>query len=258
MAYTPYSGATGLCLDAGTVASQVASIASKGFTTLRLYSTDCEGLSMIVPAARAAGLKLLVGIYISGSGISGAQSQVSDITSAFNGDYSDVEMVIVGNEPLFNGFTDAGSLAGFISSVKSTLAAAGYTGPVTTTDVVTAIQENASTLCPVIDVVAANIHPFFSTTTSADQAGNFVSSQLELLEQACPGKTAYNLETGWPHQGDANGAAVPGVSEQQTAVAAIVASAGDKSVVFSFADDLWKSAGDLDVEQYWGCAELFG
>ena len=69
---------------------------------------------------------------------------------------------------------------------------------------------------------------------------------------------AYNLETGWPHTGSANGVAVPGQAEQQEAIMAIKDAAGGKSVFFSFVDDLWKHEGEFGVEQSWGCSQLFG
>jgi exo-beta-1,3-glucanase (GH17 family) len=47
------------------------------------------------------------------------------------------------------------------------------------------------------------------------------------------------------------------VSEQATAVKAIAKAVGSKSIFFSYSDDLWKSPGDFDVEQHWGCASVF-
>jgi len=80
---------------------------------------------------------------------------------------------------------------------------------------------------------------------------------MQLAGECCPGLDVYNLETGWPHAGDANGVAVPGSAAQKTAIAGITAAAGGKSVLLSYADDLWKAPGDLDIEQFWGCADLF-
>ena len=74
----------------------------------------------------------------------------------------------------------------------------------------------------------------------------------------CPGKSeAFNLETGWPHQGSVNGMAVPGKEEQQKAIESIREKAGGKSTFFSFVDDLWKAEGEFGVERSWGCSHLF-
>lgn len=258
MTYSPYTSSGG-CKDAGSVASDIAIIASKGFSTVRLYSTDCGGLANVASAASQHGISLIIGIYIDKGGIQAAAPQVKDITEHFGGNYGMVEMVVVGNEAIFNHFATAGDLAAFISQVKSTLKAAGYNGPITTTEPMSTLAGVTSIICPVIDVVAANIHPFFNSDIAASQAGQFVAKSLQDLAGYCPGKPeVFNLETGWPSQGQVNGQAVPGSSQQAQALKSIVAAAGSKSAVFSFVDDLWKGEGEFGVERSWGCSHLFG
>ncbi|KAI7209814.1 hypothetical protein KC333_g8552 [Hortaea werneckii] len=258
MTYTPYA-ADGSCKDSSTISADVASIASKGFTTVRLYATDCNGPVNIGNACAENGLKMILGIYVDGSGIgANTDEQVSDLIDWGMGQWEMVEMVVFGNEAVFNGYCSASQLASGLEDARSRFSAAGYTGPVTTTEPLGTIQENAQTICPAVDVIAANIHPFFNTAIFASKAGEFVSSQLEDLADACNGeKEAYNLETGWPSSGLANGLAIPGFSDQKTAIESIMGAAGSKSVLFSFENDDWKAPGDLDVEQYWGCANLF-
>jgi len=167
-------------------------------------------------------------------------------------------MIVIGNEAVFNHYASMSELASFISSAKSTFQSAGFTGHVTTTEPMNIIQEEGSILCAIVDVLSANIHPFFNPETTASEAGQFVANQLKDLEKVCPGLSTYNLETGWPHSGNANGAAVPGSSQQEEAIKSIQESAGGKSVFFSFIDDMWKEPGALGVEQSWGCSQLFG
>lgn len=168
-------------------------------------------------------------------------------------------MIVVGNEAVFNNFCTAEGLAAFVIEAKSAFRTAGFTGPVTTTETIEVLSEHKSTLCPVCDVAAANIHPFFNGDVAAEQAGEFVAAQLERLEQTCPGKEAYyNLETGWPSKGSPNGAAVPGSWEQKAAIEGIKGAAGGKSAFFSFVDDLWKEEGEWGVERSFGCGQLFG
>lgn len=258
MTYTPYTSG-GDCKSASDVSSDIAQIKAKGFSTVRLYATDCSGVQNVGSACKEHGVKMIMGIYIDSTGLSAAQEQVGQLTSWGQSNGWDlVEMVVAGNEAVFNGYCTASELAGFISSVKSSFKAAGFTGPCTTTEPLNIIQENADTICGAVDVIAANIHPFFNGGVSASGAGDFVKSQMSLLSDACGGsKDAYNLETGWPSAGDANGAAIPGTSEQKEAIDSILASAGGKSAIFSYEDDTWKAPGDLGVEQYWGCASLF-
>nr|POF24546.1 putative beta-glucosidase btge [Quercus suber] len=258
MTYTPYAN-DGSCKSAGQVSSDIGSIAAKGFTTVRIYATDCSGPENVGAAIKAHGMKLIIGIYIDGEGIGAKTSeQVSELTQWGSSNWDIVEMVVVGNEAIFNGYCSASELASFISEVKSEFSSAGYSGPVTTTEPLGTIQANKATICPAVDVIAANIHPFFNTAILASGAGPFVASSLSDLADACNGeKEAYNLETGWPSSGKANGKAVPGMDFQKTAIESIMQHAGSKSAIFSFQNDEWKAPGDLDVEQFWGCADLF-
>ncbi|KAJ5751504.1 CAZyme family GH17 [Penicillium nucicola] len=109
----------------------------------------------------------------------------------------------------------------------------------------------------IADLVGANIHPFFNADVAAANAGQFVSSQISRLEEICGNLKVVNLETGWPNAGDQNGAVVPGIMEQNTAVNATAEAAGSKSVFFSWINDPWKSPGNFDAEQHWGCADVF-
>ena len=156
-------------------------------------------------------------------------------------------MIVVGNEALFNEYCTPAALLDFITQAKSAFAAAGYSGPITTTEPISVLQAHAADLCPVLDVVAANIHPFFNSGVTADTAGDFVAMELQNLKAICPGLASYNLETGWPSAGSPNGAAVPGIKEQQAAIRSIVKAAASNSVFFSFADDVWKEGGEFGV-----------
>ena len=256
--YSPYTSDGG-CKPSSDVAGDIAMIAKKGFSSIRLYSTDCSGLSSVATAALSHNLNIILGVYISDTGIAAARPQIGEIVNwaSKNGHFKGVEMIVIGNEAVFNKFCSAAELASFVAEAKAAFSAAGYTGPVTTTETVEVLKQNKATLCPVCDVAAANIHPFFNGKVTADQAGDFVASQLELLATICPGKETYNLETGWPTKGSPNGAAIPGAWEQSVAVEGIKKAAGGKSAFFSFVDDLWKEEGEWGVERSWGCSQLF-
>lgn len=257
MTYTPYAQ-DGSCKSAEAVKKDIKAIKSKGFTTVRIYATDCSGPQNVGAACEAEGLKMILGVYIDEQGIcDSTHEQISTLTSWGKDKWSMVEMVVAGNEAVFNGFTTASALADLITDMRSSFKAAGYKGPITTTDTVATIVDNADIFCPVIDVVAANIHPFFNGGFAASGSGDFVASELESLSKACSGLEPYNLETGWPSSGDANGEAIPGVAQQKAAIDSIVTKVGSKSAIFSFEDDTWKAPGDLGVEQYWGCSSLF-
>jgi exo-beta-1,3-glucanase (GH17 family) len=252
--YSPYS-ADGGCKGAGAVSADISAIKSAGFTTVRLYSTDCSGLENVGNACKEYNLKLVLGVFIDAKGIDAARPQVTDIISW--GQWQMVELIVIGNEALFNKVCDAGALAGFIADSKAKFQSAGYSGPCTTTETLNVWQEQGSALCGVIDILGANIHPFFNAEVSPDQAGSFTAGQVEILKEICPGKEVYNLESGWPHAGEANGKATPGDDSQRTAIMSIMENVGAKTIFFSFEDDMWKKPGQFGVEQSWGCNKIF-
>ncbi|EEP77853.1 hypothetical protein UREG_02702 [Uncinocarpus reesii 1704] len=253
MTYSPYNN-DGQCKGASDVKKDIQTIKEKGFKTVRVYSSDCDGLQNVGNACKEFGLRMIIGIFISNTGIQGAQKQVTDIVQW--GQWGMVDLVVVGNEAIFQGHADAGSLASFIASCKATFKKAGYNGPVTTTEPLNIWQANAGQLCGVIDVLGANIHPFFNAGVAPSEAGKFAKGQMDILEKLC-NKKVVNLETGWPNGGGNNGKAVSGASEQVTAIKSIVKEIGSNSVFFSFTNDLWKEPGPLGVEQNWGCINVF-
>ncbi|RDW74027.1 hypothetical protein BP5796_07469 [Coleophoma crateriformis] len=252
--YTPYTS-TGSCKTQAEVLVDVALIALRGFSALRVYSTDCSALEFIGNACEISGVKMILGVYISSTGTSAAQEQVSAIVAWAKWDL--VELISVGNEAVFNGYITASALAGFISSSAASFKGAGYTGPVTTTEPLNIWQASTAELCSVVDVVGCNIHPFFNAAVSASEAGSFVSSQLSIVDGLCSGKSGITLETGWPTAGSCNGAACPGTSEQSAALSAIRSLVGGKSCILSFANDLWKTPGEFGCEQSWGAIDFF-
>ncbi|KAH8151335.1 uncharacterized protein LAJ45_04537 [Morchella importuna] len=253
--YSPYANGGG-CKTAEEVETDVASIASKGFQNIRIYSTDCSGLENVGGSAEKHGLGLILGIFLkAGCGSTGAD-QIKDIIAW--GKWDMIVLVVIGNEAVFNGYCSASELAGYMTSVGSELKNAGYSGPVTTTEPLNILQSyGASDLCAAMDVIGVNIHPFFNAGTAASDAGTFLSSQVALTEAVCSGKKAWVLECGWPSSGEANGLAVPGVAQQATAVAAMVAALPGRVAYFTFTDDYWKAPGAYNVEQHFGLAQLF-
>ncbi|KKK23716.1 hypothetical protein P175DRAFT_0513064 [Aspergillus ochraceoroseus IBT 24754] len=261
MTFTPYLD-SGDWMPKDDIATRIANIKSKGFTHVRVYATDCHTLDYVTDAVKANGLKIILGVFISGPGIdSGAENDVAKIVSWAQWDL--VSHIVVGNEAINSGKCSASVLAGFISESKAKFQAAGYTGLVTTAEPIDVwlIDENASSLCSVVDIVGANLHPFFNNAFTAAQAGELVSNQITDLKKVCSDKDVVNLETGWPNAGDANGLAVPGQTEQTTAIKSLVDTVGSLSVFFSYSDDPWKkkiSPNDKwNVETHWGCIDQF-
>jgi len=272
MTYTPYNNDL-TCKSAPLITADIASIARKGFPTFRLPATDCSALPHIAAAAATHNLTLILGIHIDDSDSSSSDAdalthadlQLAEIiawaTSPSNttpNPWSLITLITLGNEAIFNAYTTPSTLATHLHTTRAHLRTANYTGPLTTTEPISILTTYAPTLCPALDILASNIHPFFNADISAETAGAYVAEQLDVLEGVCPGLQGINLEVGWPRGGRRNGVAVPGVWEQGVAVGGILGGSGGRSVVLGFGDDGWKDEGEFGVERSWGCGDLFG
>lgn len=258
MTYTPYT-TEGMCKSKSEIDADLATIAESGFKAIRVYSTDCNTLEYVGGACRTNGVKMILGIFINGAGCTNSPVSVDEQIQAIAAwaDWELVDAIVVGNEAIFGGFCSPAQIAGLISTCRSTFS--GFTGPFTTAETLNIWQRSdvSAALCDAVDMTGANIHPYFNAEVSPESAGDFVEGQLALIDAICPGKTGINLECGWPSAGLTNGAAIPGKSEQATAISGIRSKVGSRTVFFSFHNDGWKEPGACGCEQSWGCGDLF-
>ena len=257
--YTPYSSGGG-CKAASDVLSDLKEIQSKGFNTIRVYSTDCDTLPNVGAACEEIGLKMIIGVFIGEVGCDNASPDVASQISAIKAwaKWDLVELVVVGNEAGFQKFCTPSELSGLITEVKEIIKTDGYTVPVTTTDTVATWEDSefSTALCAVVDVVACNAHAYFNAETTPSNAGKFVAGQLDIVKNIC-GKDGYVLETGWPSSCVANGVATCSEDDQATAISSLKAELGGSVVFFSYSNDDWKDNGSCECEQHWGCGQLF-
>lgn len=256
--YTPYTS-SGNCKTAQEVLADITAIKQSGVSRVRVYSTDCDTLPNVGAACEAVGVRMIVGVFIGEVGCDNSSPDVADQISALTSwaQWQIVDLMVVGNEALFNGYCTVSELQELIVHVKSAIGGSGYTGPITTTDVVSAWTGNdVSSICEVIDFPCTNAHAYFNSATTPEQAGAFVASQLEMVEQVCGGAAGFVMESGWPSAGEAQGVAVAGASEQKIALTSIAQTIGSRVVFFSYSNDEWKQPGSCGCEQYWGCADI--
>ena len=246
LSYSPYDN-NGDCKTADQISQDLQAFSGYGY--LRIYGTDCDQTALVLPAAKARNMKIMAGVY----DITDVASEIALIVSAASGDWSAIDTVSVGNEVINSGTGTVAEVVSAVNQAKSLLSAAGYTGNVVTVDTFNAIIANPE-LCQVSDFAAANCHAFFDSSITADQAGSYVKEQAQQVQNACNGKLTIITESGWPSNGQTNGAAVPSEANQQAAISSLRSSFSDNLVLFSAFNDYWKQnfAGSFDAEQYWG------
>ncbi|KAH8177645.1 putative beta-glucosidase btgE [Sarocladium implicatum] len=256
--YTPYNPTNGDCMSAGAVEKDIIAIKKAGFTTVRIYSTDCNTLDTVGPACKKHGLKMIVGVFVKGS-CSYSSPDVKEQVDAISkwAEWDSVDLIVMGNESIMNGLCTPSELKELIQTCKGKFS--GYTGPWTIAETLDIYErsEVPETLCDVIDVVGANVHAYFNPNTPAEKAGDFVKGQLDILDKMCPGKDAINLECGWPNGGQCNGLACASFEDQRKALDSILKKVGSRSVFFSYKNDDWKGDDGLGVEPHFGCDKFF-
>ncbi|KAI9804143.1 MAG: hypothetical protein M1825_001545 [Sarcosagium campestre] len=255
--YNPYN-ADGTCMTPEQVSQDFARI--NGYETVRIYGTDCSQVPIIVTAAKAKNMTVFAGISAANLTRSFSDNQilsqeVDQFAAAAGGDWSVFAGISVGNENVNQG-ADVGQVTAAVDSVRSLLRGKGYNGSVVIVDTFNAILANPS-ICEHSDDAAANVHPFFDPNTAATGAADFLTTQIKNLEKACPGKTVVVTETGWPHQGDTNGLAVPSRENQQIVIDSLEQTFGankTKIFVFSAMDTEWKqdTPATFNAEKWWG------
>ncbi|KAI5959662.1 MP65 [Candida margitis] len=244
--YTPYAD-NGNCKTSSQISSEVAELS--GFDIIRLYGVDCDQVAQVLQA-KSSGQKIFAGIY-DVSAISDGVQTISDAVKA-HGSWSDIHTVSVGNELVNSGEASTSQIKSYVNEAKSALKSAGYTGSVVSVDTFIAVINNPE-LCDYSDYIAVNAHCFFDGGYSADQAGEWVLSQIQRVSSACGNsKNVLITETGWPSKGDSNNKAIPSKQNQESAIQSIKDTCGSASILFTAFNDLWKSDGAYNAEKYWG------
>jgi exo-beta-1,3-glucanase (GH17 family) len=231
------------------------------FNIVRVYGTDCNQPSNSLQLAQKYNKKVVLGAFYLEDATLRADLQTMINSANANGGWANVDTVTVGNEDVNKGTASPGQVIAAVSTARTMLRSAGYNGPIVHVDTQNAILAHPE-LCghAAGDYIAANIHPFFNPNTPASQAGNFISGQVQALQQC--GATSWKrrntrvrvMETGWPKGGDANGAAVPSKENQMQAISSIKKALGNDVFLFSAFNNYWmpNNAGTFNTEHYWG------
>lgn len=230
----------------------------KDYKIVRIYAMDCNIIPLAVRNALKNGQKLMAGAYLSNNGGGEDLSAViktlkGAIDSYAGGNWDIIQLFSVENERVNEHDLAASAVVDAINSARGQLRGLGYNGPVSAVETVPAMLDNPA-ICKASDVVTVNCHAFFDRNTQAQDAGPFVKSQIDRVKSACNTDRVVVTESGWPHQGDANGAAVPSPDNQRAALNSLRSTFNHDMFIFSAFDSAWKadSASSFNAERYWG------
>ncbi|CCH43866.1 putative secreted protein [Wickerhamomyces ciferrii] len=250
--YSFYTSA-GACKAPQDIQNDISKI--QNFEVIRIYDTDCDGISNILKTI-GPNQKIFAGIHYP-EVVDQSVAILGDAIQSNGGDWSKIHTVSIGNEMVNFGKATPEGLKASIAHAKTLLSARGYNGPVVTTDTLVAVLNNKE-LCNIGDYIAVNSHPYWDGGVPAQQAGPWLQSQLSMLNDVCErnGKQIFLAETGWPHKGKKFGQhGDPSKDNQLIAIKSIVDTLGQDTILFTTFNDYWKDGGSHDVEKYWGIYE---
>jgi len=246
VSYSPYF-ANGDCKGQAQVDQDVAAFAST-YSMVRIYGTSCNQTATVLQACKQNNLKLFAGV----SDLGALNSEIQLIVEAANGDWSNFDTISIGNELVNSGAASPSAVVAAIGTARGLLGAASYPGKIVTVDTLVATVANPI-LCHNSDYCAVNNHPFFDPNTAPSGVSTFLENSVASLLALVEGKEIVITETGWPTCGSANGAAVPSLANQASALSQIK-SAYSNAIILSAYNDLWKTntANTFGAEQCWG------
>jgi exo-beta-1,3-glucanase (GH17 family) len=207
MDYTPFNAQYPACLtnppSQNNVTRDIA-VLSQLTNTIRTYGTDCNQTAMVVHAfdkLELSNMKLWIGVWVDKNDTTLNRQLEAMYDQVENGPgQSYFKGVIVGNEALFNGFTEP-ELAVILEGVRSNFTTKNVDLPLATSD----LGSNwTPALAELVDVVMSNVHPFFAGVTSVAAAGwtwQFWQDNDVVLTKGMANKKQIIAEVGWPSGG---------------------------------------------------------
>jgi GPH family glycoside/pentoside/hexuronide:cation symporter len=217
-------------------------------STRWVRSFACTGGHEMIPAAaRAQGLKTMVGAWIGQDRVRNEREIESLLTLARAGL---VNIAVVGNEVLLREELPEQELLGYIQRVRAALPEDVQVGCV---DAYYQFLERPA-LVAACDVILPNCYPFWEGA-DIGHAWLYLKRMHALVQAAAGEKTVIVTETGWPGKGQAVSEAVPSAENAMRYFIEVQLWArreGVKLFYFSSFDEPWKLGQEGEVGAHWG------
>ena len=205
-----------------------------------------DGNEFIPKAARARGLKTVVGAWISGDKKRNEKEINSLIDLAKNGL---VDIAVIGNEVLMRNELTEKEIIDYIQRFKTALPNI----PIGYVDAYYQFLDRPK-LIDACDLILINCYPFWEGS-SIDDSSVYLRQMYALTQKVSKGKKVIITETGWPDQGSHASGAVPSPENAMKYFINTQKWSKDENVeifYFSSFDESWKVRQEGDLGARWG------
>ncbi|WP_420573708.1 MFS transporter [Kordia sp.] len=212
-----------------------------------IRSFSCmDGNEFIPKAARARGLKTMVGAWI-GHDKKRNEEEINSLMQLAKNGFVDV--AVIGNETLMRNELSEKEIIDYIKRVKKELPNI----PIGYVDAYYKYLEHPA-LVDACDVILVNCYPFWEGS-SIEDASVYLRRMYAVTEKIAKGKKVIITETGWPDQGSNSNGAVPSSENAMKYFINTQKWSRDENIsvfYFSSFDESWKMRHEGDVGARWG------
>ncbi|KAK9704504.1 hypothetical protein K7432_010147 [Basidiobolus ranarum] len=254
LCYTPQSSQFPRCGVTGDDVLNEIKILSQLTKRVRLYGMDCNQGEFVLEAIHRLkiDMKVVLTVWIDSNSVTYERQSKELIRVLSKYGTANIYGISLGNEVLFRKEMDDTALFGRLKQLRDTLRAQNWDIPVFTSEIGSLIDTE---LVSEVDLVMANIHPYFAGTIVSD-ASNWTLSYFKQSIQALipPSKAGIISEVGWPTRGDRNQGSIPNVNNQQLFLNDFLCKANRLQIpyfYFEVFDSPWKIQFN-QLETSWG------
>ncbi len=221
---------------------------------VRTYSVQ-QGLAAVPEAARKAGLKVWLGVWI-GRDAAENRREIALAIEVARGNRDVIEAVIVGNEVLLRREQTPERLAAMIAEVRMATAL-----PVTYAEV-WEFWLRSPALAPAVDFVTVHMLPYWEDEPIAvAHAVAHAIRMVDRVQAAFPDKEIVIGEAGWPSAGRWRGGATPSLVNEARFLRELAAAAQARGMRYNLIeafDQPWKRGQEGAMGGHWGIFDSAG
>lgn len=269
--YTPLNAEYPDCLSNPPTQNNITrdlAVMSQLTSKLRLYGTDCNQTQMVLHAIDALeiDMKVWLGVWLDTNQTTNAR-QVAQLYELLDDEQHipKYEGIAVGNEVLFRGDLSESALLDVVADVKANVTSRSLKIPVGTSDLGSAWT---TAMASKVDLLLANIHPFFAGVT-VDDAASWTWQYFQATDVSKANATgtankprAIISEVGWPSGGGTLEGSVAGIDEMNQFMSDFVCTSNANNTEyfwFEAFDEPWKQQFNTPGkawEDKWGLLDM--